>query len=110
MPYVHSGTTTTSAEKRQQTVLTYQLDHPVGYQQNANAAEMTSSQREATHQSAVAGDTAYGGSVFGRDGTSGGVGDEEGLLGIAKKWALAAGDKLSAAEQEVWKRLSGGQQ
>ncbi|KAK4147016.1 uncharacterized protein C8A04DRAFT_25211 [Dichotomopilus funicola] len=33
--------------------------------------------------------------------------DEEGFLGSAKKFAKAAGERLSAAESEVWKRING---
>ncbi|RKU47976.1 hypothetical protein DL546_004376 [Coniochaeta pulveracea] len=100
-PYSQRGTSTASVEKTQQTVLTYQLDHPPGYQQNPSAADMTSSQREASLQSAAAAPYhGYGGGVADN-------GDEEGVLGMAKKWAQTAGEKLSAAEQEVWKRING---
>ncbi|KAM7192685.1 hypothetical protein V8F20_008748 [Naviculisporaceae sp. PSN 640] len=33
-------------------------------------------------------------------------GDEEGVWNSAVKWAQAAGEKLSAAESEVWKRIN----
>ncbi|OIW32974.1 hypothetical protein CONLIGDRAFT_160118 [Coniochaeta ligniaria NRRL 30616] len=71
------------------------MGHPPGYQQNVNADQFTSSQREgqytATHSSyQQASDES-----------------EEGVWNAARKWAQAAGDKLSAAENEVWRRING---
>jgi hypothetical protein len=100
MPYAQRGTSTASGEMRQETVLTHQLGHPPGYQQNVNATEMTSSQREAHHSAAA---DQYGG----RYPMYGGEGDPEGVMGMARKWAQAAGDKASAIENEVWKRING---
>ncbi|KAH6624941.1 hypothetical protein B0J18DRAFT_410338 [Chaetomium sp. MPI-SDFR-AT-0129] len=67
---------------------------PGGYQQNT---------------AAVSGFVAPAYQGGGGGGGSGGYGDEdeEGFLGSAKKFAKAAGEKLSAAESEVWKRING---
>lgn len=76
------------------------IAHPPGYQQDVNADQFTSSQREgqytATHPSSGWG----GGNQQGDDES------EEGVWGAARKWAQAAGDKLSAAENEVWRRIN----
>ena len=40
-------------------------------------------------------------------GDGSGEGDGEGFLGSAMKFAKAAGEKLSAAESEVWRRING---
>jgi hypothetical protein len=78
--------------------------HPPGYVQNVNAADFSSNQR-AAHEASV---RSYdGGSLGGTSG--GGGGSEEGDGGVwdtAKKWAYAAGEKLSAAESEVWRRIN----
>ncbi|KAH8902542.1 hypothetical protein BR93DRAFT_972607 [Coniochaeta sp. PMI_546] len=74
--------------------------HPPGYQQDINADQFTSSQREgqyaATHSS-----SGWGAGNPGADDES-----EEGVWNAARKWAQAAGDKLSAAENEVWRRIN----
>lgn len=78
------------------------MGHPPGYQQNVNADQFTSSQREgqytATHSSS---------SGWGAGGQQAGDESEEGVWNAARKWAQAAGDKLSAAENEVWRRING---
>lgn len=61
------------------------LQHPPGYQQNANASELDRYQRSAIEMSSS---------------------EEEGMWDTAKKWAGVAGEKLAAAESEVWKRLN----
>lgn len=76
------------------------ITHPPGYQQNANANEFSSSQREA-HHTAVHDSSSWG------TGSAGAAEDgEEGIWNAARKWAQTAGDKLSAAETEVWKRIN----
>lgn len=75
------------------------VSHPPGYHQNVHATEFTSHQR-AAHQASVAENP----SLF----SGGGSGDngEESIWGTAKKWAVAAGENLAAAESEVWKRIN----
>lgn len=47
----------------------------------------------------------YGGTVAGEAGDDQG---QQGMLGSAIKLAKAAGEKLSAAESEVWRRINEG--
>ncbi|KAI1417510.1 hypothetical protein F5Y13DRAFT_151168 [Hypoxylon sp. FL1857] len=68
----------------------YSLEHPPGYHQNANASELDRYQRSAIQQSESEGQ---------RD-ESGGVWE------AAKKWAQQTGEKLAAAENEVWKKIN----
>ena len=68
--------------------------HPPGYHQDVHASEFSSAQRVA-HESSMAENT----SVFDGD-------DDEGVWGAAKKWASAAGNRLAAAENEVWRRIN----
>ncbi|KAI1457182.1 hypothetical protein F4805DRAFT_196502 [Annulohypoxylon moriforme] len=69
---------------------TQSLQHPPGYHQNVNASELDMHQRSAIQQSELEGQ---------RD-DSGGVWDS------AKKWAQQTGERLAAAENEVWKKLN----
>ncbi|KAI6092559.1 hypothetical protein F4821DRAFT_224357 [Hypoxylon rubiginosum] len=69
----------------------YSLEHPPGYHQNSNASELDRYQRVATHQSELEGQ---------REDTGGGVWDS------ARKWAQQTGEKLAAAENEVWKKIN----
>ncbi|KAB5517425.1 hypothetical protein GE09DRAFT_1157635 [Coniochaeta sp. 2T2.1] len=78
------------------------LEHPPGYQQNVQ--ETSSAREDGGYQTAGARPGAHHSSSGWDDGGDGG---EEGVWDAAKKWAMAAGDKLSAAEQEVWKRING---
>lgn len=71
--------------------------HPPGYHQNANASEFSSSQRAAN--------LALTGSGNGTGGTAGDEG-EEGVWGAARGYLQAAGEKLAAAETEVWRRIN----
>ncbi|OTB07984.1 hypothetical protein M426DRAFT_317487 [Hypoxylon sp. CI-4A] len=66
------------------------LQHPPGYQQNANASELDRYQRSAIQQSELEGQTD----------------DSGGYWESAKKWAQQTGGKLAAAEQEVWKKIN----
>ncbi|KAI1337941.1 hypothetical protein F5Y15DRAFT_388380 [Xylariaceae sp. FL0016] len=68
------------------------LQHPPGYHQNANASELDRYQRSAIQQSEYEG-TAHDS-------------DTEGVWGAAKKWAQQTGEKLAAAENEVWKKIN----
>ncbi|KAI2463682.1 hypothetical protein F4781DRAFT_426154 [Annulohypoxylon bovei var. microspora] len=69
---------------------TQSLQHPPGYHQNVNASELDMHQRSALQQSELEDQ---------RD-DSGGVWDS------AKKWAQHTGERLAAAENEVWKKLN----
>jgi len=76
------------------------LEHPPGYQQNVYASELTSDQRraqEASNASALGGHDGYE--------DVGGL-DPEGVWSTAKKWAQTAGEKISEAETEVWRRIN----
>ncbi|KAK0722727.1 hypothetical protein B0T26DRAFT_703758 [Lasiosphaeria miniovina] len=67
--------------------------HPPGYQQDVNASELSGYQ----HQQRTAG-----------QGQSGG-GDDDNNASVwssAMKWAGAAGQKLSAVESEVWRKIN----
>ncbi|KAI0602871.1 hypothetical protein F4775DRAFT_587404 [Biscogniauxia sp. FL1348] len=66
-------------------------EHPPGYQQNANASELDSYQRSAIRQSELEART---------------TDDSEGIWGAAKKLAQQTGEKLVAAENEVWKKIN----
>jgi hypothetical protein len=77
------------------------IAHPPGYQQNVNADQFTSSQRESQHTS-VHSSSSWGGGGDGRADDE----SEEGVWGAARKWAQVAGDRLSAAENEVWRRIN----
>ncbi|KAK8114292.1 hypothetical protein PG999_006361 [Apiospora kogelbergensis] len=70
------------------------LDHPPGYHQNVNAAGLDQYQRQAIARNESADRRQQDGS------------EEEGIWGAAKKWAAGAGEKLAAAESEVWKRVT----
>ncbi|EFX00325.1 hypothetical protein CMQ_7327 [Grosmannia clavigera kw1407] len=64
------------------------LGHPPGYTQNAHAGDMNSSERAAAQAE-----------VYGSE-------DKDGVWDVAKKLARAAGDRISAAETEVWRRIN----
>ncbi|KAI1769002.1 hypothetical protein GGR53DRAFT_461788 [Hypoxylon sp. FL1150] len=68
----------------------HSLEHPPGYHQNSNASELDRYQRAATQQSELEEQ---------REDT-GGVWDS------ARKWAQQTGEKLAAAENEVWKKIN----
>lgn len=74
------------------------LEHPPGYQQNVNASEFNSYQR-AAHSAAEREAREEARASFEGDG-------EETMWDSARKFAQAAGDKLSAAEHEVWRRIN----
>lgn len=75
------------------------LEHPPGYQQNVYASEMTSDQRraqEAANYSSTSQDS--------KDSIAGI--DTEGVWNTAKKWIGQAGEKISEAEAEVWRKIN----
>ncbi|KAH8160874.1 hypothetical protein CIB48_g7374 [Xylaria polymorpha] len=63
------------------------FSHPTGYQQNANASELDQHQRSAMQQRDL---------------------DDSGnsIWGAAKKLAQQTGERLAAAESEVWKKIN----
>jgi hypothetical protein len=75
------------------------IEHPPGYHQNAYASEPSSDQRRAqeAHNASAPQDTGEGG--------IGGLGADN-IWNSAKKWATQAGEKLSEAEAEVWKKIN----
>ncbi|KAI2613019.1 uncharacterized protein GGS25DRAFT_146319 [Hypoxylon fragiforme] len=83
-PSQQRGTSTAEAPN------SYSLEHPPGYHQNANASEVDGYKRLATQQSELENQTD----------------SSEGVWGTAKKWAQQTGEKLAAAENEVWKKIS----
>ncbi|KAL1839376.1 hypothetical protein VTK73DRAFT_4055 [Phialemonium thermophilum] len=85
VPYAQRGTASAAAPN---------TEHPGGYRQNANASEFSSQQRAAHDM--------FPGPGGGVDGDE----DEAGVWDSAKKWAQTAGEKLSAAESEVWRRIN----
>jgi hypothetical protein len=70
------------------------IEHPPGYHQNTFASELSRDQRQANESS-------------NSEGRSEGLGsfDSGSALNTAKQWLSAAGNKLSEAEQEVWRRI-----
>ena len=74
------------------------LEHPPGYHQNASASGFNSYQRPA-HSAAERDGREEQRATFDDDG-------EGTMWDSAKKFAQAAGDKLSAAEHEVWRRIN----
>ncbi|KAI0847924.1 hypothetical protein F5Y00DRAFT_240089 [Daldinia vernicosa] len=69
----------------------HSLEHPPGYYQNSNASELDNYQRSSIQRSAVEDQT----------GNS-----ESGVWEAAKKWAHQTGEKIAAAETEVWKKIN----
>ncbi|KAH8894794.1 hypothetical protein GQ53DRAFT_744208 [Thozetella sp. PMI_491] len=74
--------------------------HPPGYYQDVNASEFTSHQR-AAQNAQIEWERHQGGAS-----TTSYEGDDEGVWGSAKKWAQSAGEKIAAAESEVWRRIN----
>jgi hypothetical protein len=84
------------------------LSHPPGYVQNPYAADLTPSQRAATEAQAGGSSNSAGG-ILGSAGPNdnAGFGEEDGVWGTVKQYAVAAGAKVKEAEQEVWRRIEG---
>lgn len=79
------------------------LEHPPGYQQNSYASELSADQRRA-QQEAEKNSSSFNLSQ-GQGGSTGGF-DEPSVWNTAKSWANSAGEKLSAVEAEVWKKIN----
>ncbi|CAK7271831.1 hypothetical protein SEPCBS119000_004807 [Sporothrix epigloea] len=89
------------------------LSHPPGYIQNAYTAEMTASAREAANMSSVglpsyhnSRNNAIDNESYGSGAAFGGGDEPEGIWDAAKKLAWSAGERLSAAETEIWKLIN----
>ncbi len=72
------------------------LQHPPGYQQDANASALDRYQGTTASAAAAA--------AVNREGQH--SSEEGGVWDAAKKWAQATGQKLAVAENEVWKRIN----
>lgn len=79
------------------------LEHPPGYQQDVNADALNRYQRAA--QDALEEEERRTGQTSSA-AAAGLGGDQEGVWSGAKKMMAAAGEKLAAAEGEVWKRIN----
>ncbi|KAG4432269.1 hypothetical protein IFR05_012252 [Cadophora sp. M221] len=80
------------------------LEHPPGYHQNVYASELTSDQRRAQETEQANNSSGLGLTTQDR-GSADGF-DSQGVWGTAKKWAQTAGEKISVAEAEVWKKIN----
>ncbi|KAI4870804.1 hypothetical protein F4820DRAFT_402005 [Hypoxylon rubiginosum] len=69
----------------------HNLEHPPGYHQNANASELGRYQRATTQQQRELEDQRE---------------DTNGVWDSARKWAQQTGEKIAAAESEVWKKIN----
>ncbi|TVY22828.1 hypothetical protein LHYA1_G008618 [Lachnellula hyalina] len=79
------------------------LEHPPGYHQNVYASDQTSEQRRA--QETINASSALGG----RESTENfGAMDSGSIWNTAKKWTQQAGEKISEAEAEVWRKINKG--
>ncbi|KAK2630250.1 hypothetical protein QTJ16_001070 [Diplocarpon rosae] len=78
------------------------LEHPPGYHQNVYASELTSDQRRAQEAEEANNSSGFG---IPDSGGAGGF-DSEGVWNTAKKWAQQAGDKISATERDVWRKIN----
>ena len=77
------------------------LEHPPGYHQNTYASDLNPDQRRAHEASANA--TSLGLPTSSQNRSSF---EDEGIWNTAKNWAQQAGEKLSVAEAEVWKKIN----
>lgn len=79
------------------------LEHPPGYQQNTYAADLNPDQRRAHEASANTTSLGLPPPTSSQNRSSF---EEESIWNTAKNWAQQAGEKLSAAEAEVWKKIN----
>lgn len=90
--YLQRGTMTGSAPGG--TLPTQVTANPPGYQQNTSASGYGGYQGGGQNDSLLSSER------------NGDEDDEEGVWNSAVRWAQAAGQKLSAAESEVWRRIN----
>lgn len=79
------------------------LAHPPGYHQDVNAADYGSHQRPMYQGQESSSAREFGG---GGGAATGAPAEDDNVWGSAVKFVQAAGEKLSAAESEVWRRIS----
>lgn len=102
-PPASSTSTTTNTSSAYPVPLQANYDGPPGYQQNPYAVDLTPDQRRAQEASSSLG--GYGGNESTGDMSSLAA-DAQNMWDTAKQWAAKAGEKLSEAENEVWKRVN----
>ncbi|KAM3077308.1 hypothetical protein ACMFMG_006658 [Clarireedia jacksonii] len=110
---VHGDATGTGTQPPPTQTQRQSLEHPPGYQQNVYAAELPSAHQHqhhnlphANYNSNYSGINTAGGAQGARaDDEQHQDGEAEGFWNNAKKWAESAGEKLSAGEKEVWRRI-----
>ncbi|MCJ1465118.1 hypothetical protein MMC07_003734 [Pseudocyphellaria aurata] len=84
------------------------LEHPPGYVQNPYASDMTPSQRFATEQASQPERSPALGYSEKRRTSNAGFEDNEGLWGMAKKWAKEASDTVGTYVNDVNEKASKG--
>lgn len=82
------------------------LEHPPGYIQNPYASDMTPSQRFATEQASQSGGSPALGYNEKKRTSNAGFEDDEGLWGMAKKWAKEASDTVGSYVNDVNEKAS----
>lgn len=82
------------------------LEHPPGYVQNPFASDMTPGQRFATEQASQSGGSQALGYSETRRTSNAGFEDNEGLWGMAKKWAKEASDTVGNYVNDVNEKAS----
>lgn len=82
------------------------LEHPPGYVQNPYASDMTPGQRFATEQASQSGGSEALGYSEKRRTSNAGFDDDEGLWGMAKKWAKEASDSVGSYVNDVNEKAS----
>lgn len=82
------------------------LEHPPGYVQNPYASDMTPSQRFATEQASQSGGSQALGYSEKRRTSNAGFEDDNGLWGMAKKWAKEASDTVGNYVNDVNEKAS----
>lgn len=82
------------------------LEHPPGYVQNPYASDLTPDQRYATEQASQSGGSQALGYNERRETSNAGFEDEEGVWGMAKKWAKGASDTVGGYVNEMNEKIS----
>jgi len=81
------------------------LEHPPGYAQNPYASNFSADQRRAQEAQDTPSLGSYGSES---KSTTAAFGvDPESVWNTAKKWAQTAGEKISEAEADIWKKVNG---
>ena len=82
------------------------LEHPPGYIQNPYASDLTPDQRFATEQASQPAGSQTLGYSDRRETSNAGFEDEEGVWGMAKKWAKGASDTVGGYVNEMNEKIS----